>query len=161
MVLVAFFSPTIFMQDASLTPTPGNDGQADLFQGLPANDIKDNLEGLAHSVDEEHYLLPLSEEELLVRKDHLVNNTVELNKIAIEKKAVTAELNGRAARLSKLNKGLLDDITHKAVDSKGKVYSIMSDDNRWVDKYNENGVWLDRRRAGREDTQRHINMRVS
>nr|GFC60938.1 hypothetical protein [Tanacetum cinerariifolium] len=149
------------MKEATLiTPSP-QDGQADLFQGMSPSERADNLEALAHVVEEEPYMRPLSEEELTSRKNTLVDNSVTLNLLAEEKKAVTAEINGKATRLSKENKTLLDDITHQAVKEHGKVYSILSDDNRWVDKYNESGTWLSRRRAGPEDSQRHINMRPS
>jgi small-conductance mechanosensitive channel len=147
------------MKEATLiTPSP-QDGQADLFQGMSPSERADNLEALAHVVEEEPYMRPLSEQELTSRKNTLVDNSVTLNLLAEEKKAVTAEINGKATRLSKENKTLLDDITHQAVKEHGKVYSILSDDNRWVDKYNESGTWLSRRRAGPEDSQRHINMR--
>lgn len=151
------------MREATLiTSAPtAPDSQADLFQGMPANERADNLEALAHTITEESYMRPLTGEELAIRKNNLVDNSVELNLIAEEKKAVTAELNGRATRLSKLNKGLLDDITHEAVKAVGKVYSILSEDSRFVDKYNEDGTWLSRRRAGPEDAQRHISMRVN
>lgn len=149
------------MQAAVLTTTAPAGGQADLFQGLTPQERADNLESLAHTIEEESYMRPLTEDELTIRKDNLVNNSVELNLLAEEKKAITAELNGKSTRLSKLNKGLLDDITHQAVKQHGKVYSILSEDSRWVDKYNESGTWLSRRRAGPEDSQRHINMRIT
>jgi hypothetical protein len=149
------------MKDAILTTPSPQDGQADLFQGLSTIERADNLEALAHLVEEEPYMRPLSDEELAKRKNTLVDNSVTLNLLAEEKKAVTAEINGKATRLSKENKGLLDDITHQAVKEHGKVYSILSDDSRWVDKYNESGTWLSRRRAGPEDSQRHINMRAT
>jgi hypothetical protein len=149
------------MKEAILTTPSPQDGQADLFQGLSAIERADNLEALAHLVEEEPYMRPLSDEELAKRKNTLVDNSVTLNLLAEEKKAVTAEINGKATRLSKENKGLLDDITHQAVKEHGKVYSILSDDSRWVDKYNESGTWLSRRRAGPEDSQRHINMRAT
>jgi hypothetical protein len=149
------------MQEAYLTTSAPQDSQADLFQGLSPAERADNLESMAHTISEESYMRPLTPDELATRKNNLVDNSVELNRIAEEKKAITAELNGRATRLSKQNKGLLDDITHEAVKSLGKVYSILSEDSRWVDKYNENGTWLSRRRAGPEDSQRHINMRAA
>jgi len=149
------------MQAAVLLTAAPFEGQADLFQGLTPQERADNLEALAHKIEEEAYMRPLTEDELTARKDNLVNNSVELNLLAEEKKAVTAEINGKATRLSKQNKGLLDDITHQAVKQHGKVYSILSDDSRWVDKYNESGTWLSRRRAGPADSQRHINMRIS
>ncbi|HEX8656516.1 MAG TPA: hypothetical protein VF690_03235 [Hymenobacter sp.] len=148
------------MKEAFLaTAPPAPEEQADLFQGLSPKERTDNLEALSHLIDEETYMKPLTDEQLAVRKDNLVNNSVELNLLAEEKKAVTAELNAKAKRLSSLNRALLDDITYKAVEARGKVYSILSEDDRWVDRYNEDGVWLSRRRAGTSDTQRHINMR--
>lgn len=149
------------MKEAILTMVSPQDGQADLFQGLTPTERADNLEALAHVVEEEPYMRPLHEDELTKRKNTLVDNSVTLNLLAEEKKAVTAEINGKATRLSKENKTLLDDITHQAVKEYGKVYSILSEDNRWVDKYNESGTWLSRRRAGPEDSQRHINMRAN
>lgn len=148
------------MKEATLPLGSAPENQADLFQGLSPKERADNLESLAHRISEEPYLRPLTDEELDARKNNLVDNAVELNLIAEEKKAVTAELNGRATRLSKLNKGLLDDITHKAVKAMGTVYEILTEDNCWVDKYNEDGLWLGRRRASSEDAQRHINMRA-
>jgi len=147
------------MKEATLIAPSPQDGQADLFQGLSPTERTDNLEALSHVVEEEPYMRPLTEDELSKRKNTLVDNSVTLNLLAEEKKAVTAEINGKATRLSKENKGLLDDITHQAVKEYGKVYSILSEDGRWVDKYNESGTWLSRRRAGPEDSQRHINMR--
>ncbi|NML67635.1 hypothetical protein HHL22_20735 [Hymenobacter sp. RP-2-7] len=149
------------MKEAVLLTAAPPDGQADLFQGLSPKERADNLEALAHTIEEEPYMRPLGEEELTTRKNTLVDNSVTLNLLAEEKKAVTAEINGKATRLNKENKGLLDDITHQAVKEYGKVYSILSEDNRWVDKYNESGTWLSRRSAGPEDSQRHINMRAS
>jgi len=149
------------MHESFLTSPAAPENQADLFQGLSAQERADNLEALAHSIVEESYLRPLDGDELAVRKDNLVNNSVELNLLAEEKKAITAELNGKASRLSKLNKGLLDDITRQAVKATGKVYAVLSDDNRFVDKYNESGTWLSRRRAGPEDAQRHLSMRIN
>jgi|GEM_PF-1385948 len=148
------------MQNAILITPATDENQADLFQGMTPKERADNLEALAHTISEETYMRPLSEAELTDRKNELVENSVELNRIAEEKRRVTADLNGRATRLSKANKGLLDDITHESVKASGKVYSIMSEDGRFVDKYNENGTWLSRRRAGPEDAQRHISMRI-
>ncbi len=148
------------MQSAVLiTPTPDN--QADLFQGLSPKERADNLEALAHLIDEESYRKPLTTEELTIRKDNLVNNSVELNLLAEEKRAITAELNGKAKRLNQLNRSLLDDITYESVEAKGKVYSILSEEGKWVDRYNEDGVWLARRRAAAADAQGHISMRIN
>lgn len=149
------------MREAFLATPPTPEAQNDLFQGLSPKERADNLEALAHLIDEETYQRPLTEEELVARKDNLVNNSIELNLLAEEKKAITSELNAKSQRLAKLNRGLLDDITYKAVDAKGKVYSILTDDSKWVDRYNEDGVWLSRRRAGATDAQRHVNMRAA
>ena len=135
--------------------------QPDLFQGLPQKEREDNLESMAHAIDEDRYRRPLSPEELADRKDTHVAQSVKLNQLSAEKADVTATINAKIKPLQKQNAKILDDITFESVEETGKVYAILSDDNSRVDVYSAAGKWIRSRKPLPEERQRHIAMRVA
>lgn len=135
--------------------------QPDLFQGLSQKDREDNLESMAHSIDEDRYRRPLSPEELADRKNTHVAQSVKLNQLAAEKAEMAADINARIKPLQKQNAKILDDITFESVEETGKVYAILSDDNSRVDIYSAQGKWIRSRRPLPEERQRHINMSIA
>ena len=135
--------------------------QPDLFQGLTQKEREDNLEAMAHSVDEDRYRRPLSPTELADRKDTHVQQSVKLNQLAAEKAEMAADINARIKPLQKQNAKILDDITFESVEETGKVYAILSDDNTRVDIYSAAGKWIRSRKPLPEERQRHIAMKVA
>lgn len=135
--------------------------QPDLFQGLTQKEREDNLEALAHSIDEDRYRRPLSEQELADRKDTHIAQCVEINQLTQRKSDFVAEIGAKLKPLAKRNAKILDDIAFESVEETGKVYAILSDDNARVDIYNAAGQWIRSRKPLPEERQRHIAMRVA
>lgn len=81
--------------------------------GMPAKDRRDNLQAMAHSIENTSYYVNLTQDELDVRREKLTDNFIKISDIKNELDQVTKKLKSEQKPLIEENAELLQNIKTK------------------------------------------------
>lgn len=113
------------------------------FNGMPAKEIIDNLEGQAYKMEERDYTHALSDQEVAQRERELGRVSIEIKKIEDEKKEMVDEFKQRLKVPNDSKEALLDAIKFRSERKFGKLYLIDDQDSGNMYSFDENGVCVD------------------
>lgn len=113
----------------------------DLKEMYPGDEeLREYLQGNAYSVDEgQHYLLPLSQEEIENKKDHLAENMIELTRMKDELEAIKADFKARIQPVEKDIEMIVEVIKTGKEPRVGTLYLMADHDSGNMYVYNEDG----------------------
>lgn len=131
----------------------------DIFQlkDLSAEERRTVLLGEAVKVEQQAYMRPLSQAELLIKKDELTNNSILKAKIEDEFSEVKKEYKSKLDPLKDLIHETLDALRNKAVLVKGNVYVLSDPKNKMMHNVDVDGNVLSSRPMLPEERQLRIN----
>ena len=109
-------------------------------------DKRDNLQAMAHHVEETSYFKQLNAEELEVRREKLTENVIRLSRIEREKKEIMNRMKLEAKPLADENQDLLTALETKVEEVEGVLYHVDDQDAGMMNSYNENGEFIKSRR---------------
>lgn len=112
----------------------------------------------ADAVNEEHYSLPLTDDELVDRKDKLSQASIEETKIEEEKKEVAEEFKARLDPVKKQKNELIKEIRSGVKEVHGKVYTIFEHSEKKAYIYSQEGHLLKSRPLKDNETQYKLKM---
>lgn len=115
-------------------------------ENLSDKDRRDNLQGMAHSVEETTYFKKLSKEDLEVRRETLTENVIKLSKISAEKKDFMASLKEISKPLVVENESLLTSLDTKHAEVEGVLYHVDDQEEGVMNTYDEKGEFIKSRR---------------
>lgn len=137
----------------------------DYFDGSFANmtpkDVKDNLEGIFYGKEEGNYTKRLTEDEIIVAKSNLADNSIKIAKLNDEKKEAMDEFKDKFKPLDVMQKELLDAIRFRTVRKEGVLYLLDDPETMTMYKVDERGVVVDSRPMLAEERQQVIRMRTA
>lgn len=127
-----------------------------ILQNLSKKDRIDNLQAMAHSVEETTYYKQLSPEELEVRQEKFIANTMKMNDLETKKKAFIESVKSEQKPLSVENTDLLQSLKTKTEKVEGVLYHIDDQDEGMMNSYDEDGNFISSRRLRPDEKQSSI-----
>lgn len=127
-----------------------------ILQNLSKKDRIDNLQAMAHSVEETTYYKQLSPEELEVRQEKFIANTMKMNDLETKKKAFVESVKSEQKPLSVENTDLLQSLKTKTEKVEGVLYHIDDQDEGMMNSYDEDGNFISSRRLRPDEKQSSI-----
>lgn len=127
-----------------------------ILQNLSKKDRIDNLQAMAHSVEETTYYKQLSPEELEVRQEKFIANTMKMNDLETKKKAFVESVKSEQKPLSVENTDLLQSLKTKTEKVEGVLYHIDDQDEGMMNSYDEDGNFVSSRRLRPDEKQSSI-----
>lgn len=122
---------------------------------MSALERKEFLENNASKITEEVYTKPLTEEEIATYKDQLAENSLE-QAIAIDEFNKVKEAHKLKVKpMQKAIASALQAIKFKAVDIKGKIFTLQDFDNNMIHEVDEEGNLI-LSRPPRPDERQHF-----
>lgn len=115
------------------------------LEGMPVNEVKDNLEGVCYGKEEGSYTKNLTEAELGVAKSKLADVSIEIAKIGELKKEYAGEIKSLLAEPTASHKELIDAIKHKSVRKEGILFLIDDQKEGMMYSFDENAICVDLR----------------
>jgi hypothetical protein len=127
-----------------------------ILQNLSKKNRIDNLQAMAHSVEETTYYKQLSPEELEVRQEKFIANTMKMNDLETKKKAFVESVKSEQKPLSVENTDLLQSLKTKTEKVEGVLYHIDDQDEGMMYSYDEDGNFISSRRLRPDEKQSSI-----
>lgn len=114
------------------------------------------LEQNADSVEQTTYLKPLTEDEILGKKDILTDNSIRLFDIEEDKKEAMKVYKDKIDPLKKENNLLLSEIRTGQAKVAGILYHMANHDEGYMETYDENGELIQSRKLRPDEKQKTI-----
>ena len=127
-----------------------------ILQNLTKKDRIDNLQAIAHSVEETTYYKQLTPEELEVRQEKFIANTMKVNDLEAKKKAFVASTTNEQKPLKVESIDLLQTLKTKSEKVEGVLYHIDDQDEGMMNSYDEDGNLVSSRRLRPDEKQSSI-----
>lgn len=124
--------------------------------GMPKKDIKDNLQAMAHSIEEKSYYVNLSQDELDLRREKLTDNFIKASDLGNQIKETVKSLKAEQKPLLEENGKLLQTIKTKSEEIEGVLYHIDDQESGMMNSYDENGTFISSRRLRPDEKQSSI-----
>lgn len=124
-----------------------------LFANTSVEDIRRILTDSADSVEQGEYLKSLSQEEMDIRREQMVENSIKLSDLEDQLKEAKAEFKGKIEPLSLQNKALLQELRTKQARLSGMLYHIKNEETGMMETYDDLGVLISTRRLKPEEKQ--------
>lgn len=131
------------------------------FGNMTPKEVKDNLESIFYSKEDGNYTKRLTEDEVVVAKSNLAENSITIAKINDEKKEKIDEFKDKLKPLEIKQKELLDAIRFRTVRKEGTLYLLDDPDTMTMYKVDDRGIVVDSRPMLAEERQQVIRMRAS
>jgi hypothetical protein len=131
------------------------------IKDLPVDELETLLRGESSGIEEMAYNRPLSEEELVVRKDELSKNTILLDVINDELKEAKRQFKDKMEPITAKIKEDLKAIRNKSVEIRGKVYKMPDYENKMIHMVDERGHVITSRKMLPEEKQFTISSQIS
>lgn len=112
------------------------------LKDLSAEERQTVLLGEAVSGEDQSYLMPLSTEELHIRREEMANASILLAEYAAEFKEVKDQYKSKITPIAQKRDEALEAIRLKAISVTGKVYLIADHDNKMMHSVTEDGSVL-------------------
>lgn len=127
-----------------------------ILQNLSKKDRIDNLQAMAHSVEETTYYKQLTPDELEVRQEKFIANTMKVNDLEAKKKAFVASTTNEQKPLKVESIDLLQTLKTKSEKVEGVLYHIDDQDEGMMNSYDEDGNLVSSRRLRPDEKQSSI-----
>ena len=127
-----------------------------LFPTMSLKDRRDNLQAMAHSVEETTYYKQLTPEELEAKQDKFIENTMKINEIETKKKSFVESAKKEQKPLTVENGELLQSLQTKSEKVEGILYHIDDQDSGMMNSYDEDGNFISSRRLRPDEKQSSI-----
>jgi hypothetical protein len=114
------------------------------------------LQDNAAKVEVTLYQKILSPEQLADRREDLADNMIKLNIKEDELNEIKGKFKVEMDPLKNKNKELLTEIKTKQQTIDGTLYHIPDYENKTMDTYDQEGIWITSRRLRPEENQGHI-----
>lgn len=124
--------------------------------GMPAKDRRDNLQAMAHSIENTSYYVNLTQDELDVRREKLTDNFIKISDIKNELDQVTKKLKSEQKPLIEENAELLQNIKTKTEEKSGVLYHVDDQEGGMMHSYDEEGYLVSSRRLRPDEKQSSI-----
>lgn len=124
-----------------------------LFADMPAKERKDNLQAMAHSIENTSYYVNLTQDELDVRREKLTDNFIKISDLDTELKSVTKRLKSEQKPLIEENTDLLHNIKTKTEQKSGVLYHVDDQEDGTMYSYDEEGTLITSRRLRPDERQ--------
>lgn len=124
--------------------------------GMPAKDRRDNLQAMAHSIENTSYYVNLTQDELDVRREKLTDNFIKISDIKNELDQVTKKLKSEQKPLIEENAELLQNIKTKTEEKSGVLYHVDDQEAGMMHSYDEDGYLVASRRLRPDEKQSSI-----
>lgn len=119
----------------------------------PIEDIRRILQDNADKVEQTEYLKPLTQEEMDVRREEMVENAVKLSDLSDQLKQIKADYKGKIEPLSLRQKEILQELRSKQARVDGTLYHIANHEDSIMETYDDSGIILSTRRLRPEEKQ--------
>lgn len=127
-----------------------------ILQNLSKKDRVDNLQTMAHSVEETTYYRQLTPSELEVRQEKFIANTMKINDLETKKKSFVATTTSEQKPLKIESVELLQTLQTKSEKVEGVLYHIDDQDEGMMNSYDEDGNLVSSRRLRPDEKQSSI-----
>ncbi len=127
-----------------------------LFMDEPEESREQLLEDNAIRVQEEEYNMPLTGAEKKMKSKQLLDLTIQLRRMAAERKQLLHELKEERDSVEAKRDVLIDELQQNGRYVKGKVYIIADREKKMVGKYDKLGNLLEKRKMQKQDMQLSI-----
>lgn len=124
--------------------------------GMPAKDRRDNLQAMAHSIENTSYYVNLTQDELDVRREKLTDNFIKISDIKNELDQVTKKLKSEQKPLIEENAELMQNIKTKTEEKSGVLYHVDDQEGGMMHSYDEEGYLVSSRRLRPDEKQSSI-----
>lgn len=111
------------------------------------------LEENAAKAEETTYQRPLSEEELSVKREKHIDNSIQLNIKAEELGVIKEQYKKEMSPLLDENKGLLTEIKTRQATVKGRLFYMPNFEDSMMEVYDEDGLLVTSRRLRPDEKQ--------
>lgn len=123
---------------------------------MPSHEIKDNLQAMAYSIEETSYYVPLSQEDLDVRREKLTDNFIRFSELDSEMRATAKDFKAKQKPLQEENQELMQCIKMKSEKKDGVLYHVDDQDEGVMNSYDELGTLISSRRLRPDEKQSSI-----
>lgn len=110
----------------------------------------------AAKVEQTSYQKPLSEDELIVRREQLADNCIKLNELEEKLKEVKDAYKLEMDPLKSDNKVLLNEIKTKQTTHDGVIYHMANHDEGMMEIYDSEGFIISERRLRPDEKQGNV-----
>ncbi len=124
--------------------------------GLSARERRDNLQAMAHSIEETSYYVELTQDELDVRREKLTDNFIKISDIDAKLKQSSDLLKAEKKPLVEENAGLLQTIKSRSEEKQGVLYHVDNQEEGMMYSYDEEGNLVQSRRLRPDEKQSSI-----
>lgn len=127
-----------------------------ILQNLSKLERIQNLQAMAHSIEETTYYKQLTAEELEIRQEQFVSHTLKINELEGKKKAFVLSVTNEQKPLKAESGALLQTLKTKTEEIDGVIYHIDDQDAGMMNTYDEEGILLSSRRLRPDEKQSSI-----
>lgn len=124
--------------------------------GMPAKDRRDNLQAMAHSIENTSYYVSLTQDELDVRREKLTDNFIKIADLEATLKATTKMLKAEQKPMVEENSSLMQTIKTKTEEKSGVLYHVDDQEAGMMHSYDEDGYLVASRRLRPDEKQSSI-----
>lgn len=125
-------------------------------ESMSANERETILSQHAHTVEDTYYYLPLSEDELISRKDDFFKNADTVNSLENRLKDISATIKDELKLVKGKNVNLLREIRTGQKEVKGKLYHIANFDTSMMETFTAAGELIGSRRLRPDEKQQNV-----
>jgi uncharacterized protein YaaN involved in tellurite resistance len=123
---------------------------------VSAEERKRILEENASSIDDATYQRPLTEDELVIKRESLADNYIKLNQEEDELKAIKDSFKKVMDPLKQANRELLNQIKTKQETVNGILYHLAQHEDGMMETYDQDGFLIGTRRLRPDEKQGNI-----
>ena len=120
---------------------------------MPKEEILDNMNAIAHTVEERSYTKNLTEDELENRKDEYSTIGIKLSEITDQKKENSAHFKLIEKEPKARASELISSIKFKSEQRYGKLFLVDDQESNMMYSFDSNGICVDARPLTREEKQ--------
>jgi len=110
----------------------------------------------ADSIENRNYYRTLNDEELLVRKERLTDNSIKLHHLSIEQKELVAHIKTKMDPLKKENCFLINEIDTGKTEEQGQIFGMANHEQGMMEYFDSNGEMISSRRLTPEEKQGRV-----
>lgn len=124
-----------------------------LFTNTSVEDIRRILHDTADQVEQGEYLKSLSQEEMDIRREQMVENCINLSDLDDQLNDIKSNFKEKIKPLVLLNKSILQELRTKQTRVSGMLYHIKNEETGMMETYDDLGALISTRRLRPEEKQ--------
>lgn len=124
-----------------------------LFTNTSVEDIRRILHDTADQFEQGEYLKSLSQEEMDIRREQMVENCINLSDLDDQLNEIKSSFKEKIKNLVLLNKSILQELRTKQTRVSGMLYQIKNEETGMMETYDDFGVLISTRRLRPEEKQ--------